>query len=381
MEGGKSPPHIIWEPIFVILQFKEYQIVLEPKPDIKEIYIELTNACNLSCSHCYRLSWNAKTSFMERIIWQKILEDAKRCAYLERIVLGGIGEPLLHPDFIEILENTKKLNIRVSVTTNGFLLSEDICKRLVDFNIDEIVVSIDAYESETFFEKRGEDINTLWDRLRRLKEIKSSQRKICPDIKAEMVLDRENATDIFKLIPKLLQFDIKTLYISQLIPVNEKMLSKVFYEKYPNEKALHWKKEVTRASMYAGVKVLLPEMGLNTHRFCRFVEGKKVVIRFDGEVSPCYRFLHNSKEFVFGRPKNIHSISFGNVLNEGLGDIWTKGKFIKFRFLEHMNFYPSCPDCEWADGCDMVWDIEEDCWGNKPSCADCLWARGLIFCP
>lgn len=365
----------------MILQFKDYKIVLDPKPDIKEVYIELTNSCNLTCSHCYRLSWQAKTGFMKKEVWQKIISDVKQLPNLERIVFGGIGEPLLHPNFLEIIENIKVLKCRVSVTTNGFLLSDDICQHLVDLCVDDIIVSIDAYESETFAKKRGEDINTLWDRMKRLKEIKEEQRKSSPEIKAEIVIDKNNANEIFTLIPKLLQFDIKNLYISQLMPVTKHMIESVFYDKYPDERRLKWKREVAKVSMYSGIKVLLPEMGLNTHRFCRFVEDKKVVIRFDGEISPCYRFLHDGKEYVFGREKNITSVSFGNIADDDIKDIWTNEKFVKFRFLEHINHYPSCPDCEWVDGCDMVWNIEEDCWGNKPSCADCLWARGLIFCP
>lgn len=75
----------------------------------------------------------------------KIVKDAKDLPNLERIIWGGVGEPLIHPSFREIIKNTKMLKCRVSATTNGFLLSEDVCQDLVDLCVYEIVISIDAY--------------------------------------------------------------------------------------------------------------------------------------------------------------------------------------------------------------------------------------------
>ncbi|NYE56669.1 tungsten cofactor oxidoreductase radical SAM maturase [Carboxydothermus ferrireducens] len=365
----------------MILQFKDYQIVLEPQPDIQEIYLELSSLCNLNCRHCYRNSWSYKGGLMERKTWEKVLEEAKALPLLSRIVLGGIGEPLLHPEIKEIIAEIKKMGLKISITTNGFLLSKEMAQDFVNLGVDEIIVSIDGFLPETFAENRGADIGNLWSNLKQLNLIKQQNKSSQPEILAEMVVNKRNSQEIFKLIPRLLEYNIKVLYVSQLMPVVKEKIEDIFYRKYPDEKLLEWRTLVARASMYSGVKVLLPEMGLNTHRSCRFVEGKKVVVRFDGEVSPCYRFLHDSREYVFGREKEIRAVSFGNVNKESLAEIWTKEAFVKFRFLEHMNHYPSCPDCEWVDGCDMVWNIEEDCWGNKPSCADCLWARGLIFCP
>lgn len=365
----------------MILQFKDYQIVLDPQPDIQEIYLELTSLCNLSCRHCYRNSWSYPGGLMAKDTWEKVLEEAKTLPSLSRVVLGGIGEPLLHPEILEIIARVKKQGLKVSITTNGFLLTKEIAKNFVELEVDEIIISIDGFLPETFAENRGADLGALWKNISVLKDIKQKEKKTQPEIMAEMVVTKKNQEEIFRLLPRLLDFNIKTIYVSQLMPVVREQINEVFYQKYPDDKLLEWRVLAARASMYTGVKVILPEMGLNTHRSCRFVEGKKVVVRFDGEVAPCYRFLHEGKEYVFGREKEIRAVSLGNVNKESLAEIWTKEEFAKFRFLEHMNHYPSCPDCEWADGCDMVWNIEEDCWGNKPSCADCLWARGLIFCP
>ena len=51
-----------------------------------------------------------------------------------------------------------------------------------------------------------------------------------------------------------------------------------------------------------------------------------------------------------------------------------------FRWTVRNSHYPSCIDCQQADGCVMAQTNEGDCWGNRPSCGDCLWARNIVVC-
>ncbi|GAW29399.1 tungsten cofactor oxidoreductase radical SAM maturase [Carboxydocella sp. ULO1] len=363
------------------LDYLDYQIVINKKPDIRELYLELTTACNLNCQNCYRHSWQQAGGMMARETWQQALAAARRLPELKRVVLGGIGEPLLHPDFKEIVTAIKREGWSLTITSNGFLLEEKLGRFLVEQQVDEIVVSIDGYSPEVFVRNRGESPDPLWANLTALHKVKQELGSQWPQVAAEMVVTRENYREIPALLAALPLWQINTLYLSQLLPVTAERTGEVFYQLYPTEELLSWRREVITLAMRYGIRVVLPQVGLNTNRSCRFVDEKKVVIRFDGEVAPCYRFLHCGKEYVFGRPKDLEAVTFGNILKQDLAAIWMQDEYVKFRFLEYLNLYPSCPDCEWVDGCDMVWHNREDCWGNTPSCADCLWARGLIFCP
>jgi len=109
------------------------------------------------------------------------------------------------------------------------------------------------------------------------------------------------------------------------------------------------------------------------------------VLRGDTEkmkdvVSPCYRFLHSYPEYVFGRPKQITAHSFGSLSEQSLLEIWTTPEFMRYRYNVLHGEYPSCPDCQWIDGCDMALNTDMDCLGNAPSCGDCLWGRGITVC-
>lgn len=92
---------------------------------IKRFYLEITNACNLSCPFCT----NAKGhDFLAFANIEKIIKQIKKhCDY---IYLHVLGEPLLHPDFDKILELLDHYEMKLQLVTNGTLLAKypDILK-------------------------------------------------------------------------------------------------------------------------------------------------------------------------------------------------------------------------------------------------------------
>lgn len=79
-----------------------------------QIYILLTNNCNLSCSHCIRDDKSDKTlsSTELDVLFNNVNFENNH------IVLTG-GEPSLHPDFINILEEVIKKAKKITICTNG----------------------------------------------------------------------------------------------------------------------------------------------------------------------------------------------------------------------------------------------------------------------
>jgi radical SAM protein with 4Fe4S-binding SPASM domain len=98
-------------------------------------------------------------------------------------------------------------------------------------------------------------------------------------------------------------------------------------------------------------------------------------------VVPCYRFAHDGTEYVLGRMKRVRRHAFGSLAESSLQEIWESAPYLRFRRTLTENRYPSCPDCDLLEGCDMAADTTADCWSGTPSCADCLWARGFMRCP
>lgn len=84
---------------------------------IKRVYLEITDSCNLDCPFCRNSKGN---SFMDLgTIKDHLFKIKEVCDY---VYLHVLGEPLLHPNFEEILNECDKLNLKVQLVTNGTLL-------------------------------------------------------------------------------------------------------------------------------------------------------------------------------------------------------------------------------------------------------------------
>ncbi len=108
------------------------------------IGLELTLACNLQCKHCAS-SATGKTRPKELSL-QEIFAicDQFPDLFVQEADLTG-GEPLLHPEWPEVVEHLFKLGIDTRMVTNGILLKEN-AQKLADSGIKTVGVSLDGLE-------------------------------------------------------------------------------------------------------------------------------------------------------------------------------------------------------------------------------------------
>ena len=85
--------------------------------------ISITNYCEKGCGFCYRAS-NPAGNHMQLQEYKRLMIQAKKARVLQ-IALGG-GNPNQHPDFINILKETREYGMIPSYTTNGQGMTEDI---------------------------------------------------------------------------------------------------------------------------------------------------------------------------------------------------------------------------------------------------------------
>jgi len=85
---------------------------------LKKVYLEITNICNLSCSFCP--GTGRKTGFLSPEDFRSLAEKVR--PHTRYLYLHLMGEPLLHPRLEEILAICHELDFQVTITTNGTLL-------------------------------------------------------------------------------------------------------------------------------------------------------------------------------------------------------------------------------------------------------------------
>jgi radical SAM protein with 4Fe4S-binding SPASM domain len=120
-----------------------------------------------------------KATFMDPAIHTRIVEETRH--FKDRLWVfryAADGESILHPQFLDMVEETKNAGIGpVDLTTNAMALSEEKMRRLLLAPIDVIDVSLDAHTKETYekIRKRGK-FDQVTANLKRLIELRDELR-------------------------------------------------------------------------------------------------------------------------------------------------------------------------------------------------------------
>jgi radical SAM protein with 4Fe4S-binding SPASM domain len=110
-----------------------------PKPSLRYLELQITDACNLRCRHCYIDDSGGSELAPSQV--RDLLVEFEGMQGLRVLITGG--EPLLHSKFEEINEMLPDFFLRKVLFTNGMLLKKGHLKSL---KVDEIQVSIDGLE-------------------------------------------------------------------------------------------------------------------------------------------------------------------------------------------------------------------------------------------
>jgi MoaA/NifB/PqqE/SkfB family radical SAM enzyme len=124
-----------------------------------DLVLDLIHVCNANCVHCWihspnaskRLRHDFKRQAMALETVKTIVDDADRIG-INGITLLGDGEPLLHPDFIDILKHIKKKNLFMEAITftNGFCLHQSMSRALINAGLNQLICSLPAATPETY---------------------------------------------------------------------------------------------------------------------------------------------------------------------------------------------------------------------------------------
>lgn len=109
------------------------------------IDIEVSSRCQIDCDHCFRQYMDiGEDGFMPFEMYKRIVAEAGRYG-LFTLKFSMRGEPLMHPDIIEMVKFAKKSGIKeVWINTNGGLLTERLIRGLLTAGVDWITVSFDG---------------------------------------------------------------------------------------------------------------------------------------------------------------------------------------------------------------------------------------------
>jgi MoaA/NifB/PqqE/SkfB family radical SAM enzyme len=376
-----------------------------PVTQLSKVYIEPTNRCNLKCVTCIRHSWDEPFGNMSPEIFSRIIQGLRSVNPPPDIFFGGLGEPLSHPNIVDMVREAKALGSTVELITNGTLLSNTVSTELVAAGLDKLWVSLDGATPESYTDVRlGAALPEVLNNLHELRRARWKKHMpeffdlhLKPQIGIVFVAMKRNITDLPAVLSLANRLGSLHFLVTNVLPYTPEMQDEILYSRaisdsiYTSSPILRFldfpKMDVNATTREAIYQVMRGDHALNfaggslgeSNNRCPFIEKGSTAIRWDGYVSPCLALMHDHKMYLYKYERSIKRHVFGNVLNESVWQIWNKPEYLTLRGrLQEFNFSP-CIQC---GGCELFESNQEDCIGSPiPTCGGCPWAQGVVRCP
>jgi MoaA/NifB/PqqE/SkfB family radical SAM enzyme len=160
----------------------------------RSIYIEPTSRCNELCQQCPRTLLSKEDD--RDLSFEKFCYIVDQFPVLERVVLHGLGEPLLNKDLPLMIRYLKERGAYVLFNSNGILLNAKRGQALIDAGLDEYRLSMDGSTRETYAHVRGVDaFDKIWRNVQAFITMQKQQDVSKPAVSLWFTAMRENLHD------------------------------------------------------------------------------------------------------------------------------------------------------------------------------------------
>jgi len=272
------------------------------------ILFEMTSKCNFVCRMCPQQNLKRPKIHMPGELYKKVIDEIDKHG-VDGLWLYQFGEPLLHPEFREILRHVStKTNLGVIwLSTNGRYFHEENIRLVLSSNIDYINFSAHAVTEETYNTVAPpgnfEIVQANLEKFYELKGTTDLPRK--PFLHCQMIEQETTKHEIDSFIKKHYQR-------AEIVSIN--MLEHV---EIPNNAFGFQQRE---------------RVTLTT---CTKVSRNDCLIYSNGDVTPC-EAAYNSE------------IYFGNINEQSLYDIWNgenRRKIVELNEQGRMSEIEFCRNC------------------------------------
>ena len=176
--------------------------------------IEPVGRCNLACRMC---TVHERGDAVAELSLERYVQLLDALPQLEQLHLQGLGEPMLHPRFFDMVEIAARRGIRVSANSNLTLLTERRAARCISSGLAALSVSLDGASAAVYesIRRRASFAKVLrnLDRLVAARDAAPSPRL---EVRAVMVLMRGNLAELPALLRLLHAHGVPELLVQRL---------------------------------------------------------------------------------------------------------------------------------------------------------------------
>jgi MoaA/NifB/PqqE/SkfB family radical SAM enzyme len=182
------------------------------------LQLEPVGRCNLRCRMCpvqFRPETHGRApATLDFDVYRRLLDGFPA---LTELHLQGLGEPLMHPRFFDMVRHASARGIRVSTNTNLTLLSEARAQQAVSCGLAEISVSIDAAAAAVYESIRvGARLSKVLRNLKRLMQARAAAGDGAPHVRIVMVLMRRTLPELPRMVEVAHDAGVDALFVQQL---------------------------------------------------------------------------------------------------------------------------------------------------------------------
>jgi radical SAM protein with 4Fe4S-binding SPASM domain len=180
-------------------------------PDMIHLDVELVDSCNQSCIMCPRnrdthqkLDYELGTRRrLEYSVYRRVIQELSGIG-LVSVNFGGFAEPFIHKDWVRFVEAAHEIGmVDTRLITNGLLL-ENNYQRILDSNLRNLYVSIDADSQSTYERIRGAGFKKILSSLDRFLTLRKEQERETPVVRVSFVVLEENEAEVDAFINRWL---------------------------------------------------------------------------------------------------------------------------------------------------------------------------------
>ena len=309
---------------------------------------ETTAACNLLCRHCRGSStFKVPEGELNTAEAKKLLDDIRETG-TPIIIMSG-GEPLMRPDIFEIIQHGTDLGFRMTLATNGTLITPDVARKLKEAGVQRVAVSLDGRQpTHDAFRCQPGCFGRSLEGIENLKAA-GIEFQINTTVSAFNINELEDVHRFVKEIGAVAH------HFFFLVPTgrgSELTEFEITPEKY--EEALEWLYRESRRSEI----MIRPTCAPHYFRIMRQIakkEGYEVTQKthgLDAMTKGClggisFGFISSTGEV---NPCGYLPVSAGNVRRQSFKDIWENAEV--FRNLRNADLYEGkCGACEYKRVC------------------------------
>jgi MoaA/NifB/PqqE/SkfB family radical SAM enzyme len=176
--------------------------------------IEPVGRCNLACRMC---TVHERGDAVAELSIERYVQLLDAMPGLERLHLQGLGEPMLHPRFFDMVEIAARRGIRVSANSNLTLLTERRAARCVSSGLAALSVSLDGASAASYESiRRRASFAKVLRNLDRLVAARDAAPPPRLEVRAVMVLMRGNLAELPALLRLLHAHGVAELLVQRL---------------------------------------------------------------------------------------------------------------------------------------------------------------------